>query len=242
MGCVISLPLPLPWKPRRADTTSPTTARDESIRISDPVALGTIVRDTGTDGLDRERADALEESPEVMAAMDPRDESVAPGTSIAAPPSRSVDGSGESPEGTPILSAQTSSKRTGWLVLKRVLVAVKEGSDLFPPLKTALVGVLAVIDVVDCVGEAQDGFLAIARKIEGIQDIFSHYRSEGDIPFFVSKRLERLSAEFDSIKGIIETRMERGLLRRMIEAPGDVKDVESIFEALANMVERFKVR
>ncbi|OCH84359.1 hypothetical protein OBBRIDRAFT_808299 [Obba rivulosa] len=209
MGCVFSLPLPL--------RCNCSTTEDEP--------LGTIVPGTVIDGLAGGRADGLEGLPEVMEALEPRDESVAPGMAVTALPSRSIVRSlaGESLEGTPILTAQTSLKGAGWLRLKTVLVAVKEGSDLFPPLKIAVVGVLGIFEVIDCVGEAQDGFLEIARKIEGIQEIFSRYQSEKDIPFFISERLQHLSA-------------------RTIEAPGDVKDIESVFGELANMVENFKVR
>ena len=36
-----------------------------------------------------------------------------------------------------------------WATLKQVLKTVRDGSDLFPPLKAALVGVVAAMDAVD---------------------------------------------------------------------------------------------
>ena len=48
-----------------------------------------------------------------------------------------------------VLSLDTSAKETGWNVLKRVFEIVRDGSDLFLPLKAALAGVVAIMEEVE---------------------------------------------------------------------------------------------
>ncbi|OCH83711.1 hypothetical protein OBBRIDRAFT_840270 [Obba rivulosa] len=97
-------------------------------------------------------------------------------------------------ENTPALTLDASPRRTGWLVLKNVLATVRDGCDLFLPLKAALVGVVAAMDIVDNVEDAQGGFREIAMKIQGFQSVISRYQSEqGMLPSVICKRLEPLS-------------------------------------------------
>ncbi|OCH91194.1 hypothetical protein OBBRIDRAFT_803497 [Obba rivulosa] len=232
MGCIFSRPLPLRWNRRKAAASPRTTGEETlgvsdpvelRIIVHDTTAdgppggkahgteqlpeavarLGPVDESAGpkisVSALTSQSTGALSGS---MTRLDPTDEPATNVTSITTSPSKSADGSGEPAGGTSRLPAQTSLKQTGWLALEKTLTAVKECSDLFPPLKTAAAGVLAVMDVVDvnviscgqnCVGDAQDGFFEIARRINGIQDTLSRYGSEQDVPFIIRERLERFS-------------------------------------------------
>ncbi|OCH89024.1 hypothetical protein OBBRIDRAFT_826807, partial [Obba rivulosa] len=151
------------------------------------------------------------------------------------------DGSEDSTRDTATLKPETSAGRTGWLVLKGVLKTVGDGSDLFLPLKAAVVGVVAIMDAVDNVEDARSGFLEIAHKIEGFQVILSRYNSEQDIPPVIRRRLDYFVKELDSIEKVIKTKTERGAARRAVEALGDIQDIESVFRVLATMAEEFKL-
>ena len=79
-----------------------------------------------------------------------------------------------------------SRGQEGWSALKGVLRAVCNASDVFPPLRSTLAGVLEIMDAVDVrlrvsvysmltddgvlqrVGDAQDGFEDIARRMAGV--------------------------------------------------------------------------
>ena len=43
----------------------------------------------------------------------------------------------------------TFSRGKGWMALKTALETVREASDAFPPLKTAMGGLVAVMNLVD---------------------------------------------------------------------------------------------
>ncbi|OCH89131.1 hypothetical protein OBBRIDRAFT_804920 [Obba rivulosa] len=105
-----------------------------------------------------------------------------------ATPLREVVETEHSPE-----ALSPSPRKTGWLVLKKTLETVRDGCDLFLPLKAALVGVVAVMELVDNVNDAREGFLEISYKIDGFQTIFSHYKTAQDVPPVIRKRLDRLS-------------------------------------------------
>ncbi|OCH89629.1 hypothetical protein OBBRIDRAFT_654176 [Obba rivulosa] len=104
----------------------------------------------------------------------PSEETTGTDVALSARPDSRADVSSESIEGASAPVPPESPGRTGWLVLKEVLTIVREGSDLFPPLKAALVGVVAVMDKVDDVRDVRDDFEDIAQKIDGFQAIFYH--------------------------------------------------------------------
>ncbi|OCH86311.1 hypothetical protein OBBRIDRAFT_245877 [Obba rivulosa] len=103
----------------------------------------------------RKRAD--QRSPERMSGAGstsaPRRRSIrramSPEPIIGASPDGGKDRIGLSSRGTLALVPEASPRKTGWLVLKKALETVRDGCDLFLPLKAALVGVVAVMEIVD---------------------------------------------------------------------------------------------
>ncbi|EMD30672.1 hypothetical protein CERSUDRAFT_145846, partial [Gelatoporia subvermispora B] len=112
---------------------------------------------------------------------------------------------------------------------------------MFPPLKTALVGVVSVMELVDTVRDAQEGFEKLASRISGFQDIFDQYQTQDDIPPVIMRRLERLSRDLEPISGSIKSRVSirRSVITRTIKAARDVEDIKDAFEKLAALLEKF---
>ncbi|OCH86305.1 hypothetical protein OBBRIDRAFT_855344 [Obba rivulosa] len=123
----------------------------------------------------------------------PEREVADPESTVGALYGRASARKGKSPEITPALKRGASARRSGWLLLKKTLETIRDGSDHCLPLKVVLVGVVAAMEIADNVKDARGGFLEIARKIEGFQGIFAQYESADDIPPIIQKRLERLS-------------------------------------------------
>ncbi|EMD36503.1 hypothetical protein CERSUDRAFT_95801 [Gelatoporia subvermispora B] len=120
-------------------------------------------------------------------------------------------------------SRASSKGRDSWLILKATLKTVGEGCDMFPPLKTALVGVVLVMELVDTVRDAQEGFEKLASRISGFQDIFDQ--------------------DLEPISGSIKSRVSirRSVIRRTIKAARDVEDIKDAFEKLAVLLEKFQL-
>jgi len=97
----------------------------------------------------------------------------------------------------------------GWLALKEALKTLKEMSvGPLAPLKTALIGVLAVMDHVEVlysvnlifqnstftttqkVSDAQRDLFDLARQIESFKDIFISYRQKEDLPPVMYDRMD----------------------------------------------------
>ena len=101
-------------------------------------------------------------------------------------------------------------KKTTWNISKRFLASARDGSDLFLPLKAALVGVVALMDVVEAcsfvlflslgvfhsllplsvlqgTGEAESSFQEIVQKVNGLESVFSKYTKE-DLPTVIEDR------------------------------------------------------
>ncbi|EMD36806.1 hypothetical protein CERSUDRAFT_95078 [Gelatoporia subvermispora B] len=135
----------------------------------------------------------------------------------------------------------TSLRRTGWTVLKEVLKTVRDGSDLLLPLKAALVPVVELMDIVDNVGEARDGFERAAEDIGRLVTILSQYGPERHASPLVWRRIKRIEEELHCIKQVIENKTKRSLMRRVFESWTDVKEVESVFRGLATMLNDFQI-
>ncbi|KAF7364761.1 hypothetical protein MVEN_00346000 [Mycena venus] len=134
-----------------------------------------------------------------------------------------------------------SPAQTAWTNLKEVLKAVRDASDLFLPLKTALSAVIPIMDLIDRVGDVNDEFVRIANNVKGFQGIFSQYDSEQEISPAMRSRLDAVISELNSIKGAIDSKMKRGQVRRALEAAGDVDKVVIAFKRLGEVINRFQL-
>ncbi|KAJ7491551.1 hypothetical protein B0H11DRAFT_2228712 [Mycena galericulata] len=103
-----------------------------------------------------------------------------------------------SPLMPPALLAASPSQ-TAWTNLKEVLNAMRDGSDLCPPLKAALVEVTAVMDSIDHVGDINDEFVRITDNVKGFQGIFSQYGTENDISPAMRSSLDAATLELKLI-------------------------------------------
>ncbi|EMD34647.1 hypothetical protein CERSUDRAFT_75593 [Gelatoporia subvermispora B] len=135
----------------------------------------------------------------------------------------------------PSPESEDSWRKTGWSVLKDVLKAVKESCDQVPGLKTALSITLADVE------NAQSKFLDIAIKIKGLQAIISRYTFEAGMPLFVRERLNGIASELHNIAGLIDSKTDRGLVKRTLSASDDKTKIEEIFRHLANVIEMFQI-
>jgi len=102
-------------------------------------------------------------------------------------------------------------------------MAVKDGSDSFPPLKIPLVAVIEVMEAIDRVRDNQDEFLNIARKIEVLHAIFSNFGSEAETPPSMRERLQRVSDELYEVKKVVNSKIRRRVVRRAVESLTDAK-------------------
>ncbi|KAF7364763.1 hypothetical protein MVEN_00346200 [Mycena venus] len=136
---------------------------------------------------------------------------------------------------------RSSLAQTAWTNLKEVFTAVHDASDLCPPLKTALSAVIPIMDLIDRVGDVNDKFVRIANNVKGFQGIFSQYASEQEISPAMRSRLDAVILELNSVKGAIDSKTERGRLKRTLEAAGDVDKVVIAFEKLNEVINRFQL-
>ncbi|EMD36813.1 hypothetical protein CERSUDRAFT_73859 [Gelatoporia subvermispora B] len=166
-----------------------------------------------------------------------------PTTSSRYPPRRLVHQSGESSKHAPApdSNAKTSRRKVGWRVVKEVLETISDGCDLFLPLKAALVGVVAVMDAVDKVQDAREGFEEICEKIKGLQKILAYYESVPDRSPLVERRITKITTHLEMIADAINGKSGRGLFKRTLEATGDLQDIETMFRKLATLIDEFQL-
>ncbi|KAJ7924656.1 peptidase C14 [Mycena leptocephala] len=133
-----------------------------------------------------------------------------------------------------------TAAQMAWINLKEVLKAMRDGSNLCPTLKAVLVGVTAIMDSIDRVGDVDDEFVRITDNVKGFQGIFSQYGSEKDISPAMRSSLDAVTLELKLIEETI-SKTERGRARRALEAPGDVEKVVIAFKRFGNVIDRFQL-
>ena len=147
------------------------------------------------------------EGPSVAVGADPTNPSIG----VGAAAETNIASRGASPE-VPHESKPSDTiivGGNGWLALKEALKTLKEMSvGPLAPLKTALIGVLAVMDHVEVlysvnlifrqstftttqkVTDAQRDLFDLARQIESFKDIFISYRQKEDLPPVMYDRMD----------------------------------------------------
>ncbi|KAL0952785.1 hypothetical protein HGRIS_007010 [Hohenbuehelia grisea] len=130
----------------------------------------------------------------------------------------------------------------GWLTLKNTLTMAKELSDVFPPLKGALSGVITIMDYVEKVKGNQAQFVELAAKIESLQGMFNAYQSQKDVPSAVFDRLDRIAEELTTIQRIAQEKQARGLVKRGVVALKDVHDILETTKKLAALLELMNIQ
>ncbi|KAJ7224877.1 hypothetical protein C8J57DRAFT_1148246, partial [Mycena rebaudengoi] len=151
-----------------------------------------------------------------------------------------------------------SLAQMSWTNLKEALKAMRDGSDLYPPLKAALVGVTAIMDSIDRVGDVNGEFVRITDNVKGFQGIFLQYGSEKDIPPSMRSSLDAVtssviaalstaassnlvSRELKLIEEAIGSKTERERAMRALEEPGDVDKVVIVFKRFGNVIDRLQL-
>ncbi|KZV60934.1 hypothetical protein PENSPDRAFT_693838 [Peniophora sp. CONT] len=140
------------------------------------------------------------------------------------------------------ITAVITPAKTGWSVLKRILETVRDASDLCPPLKASLVGVIELMNLVDRIQDAHSDFEEVARRIQQLQRIFEHYQAiDSSMSSTVTQRMEGISHALDLVKCTIDVKTGRGIGRRILESSDDVGAVVKAFRCVAVLVENFNV-
>ncbi|KAJ6470823.1 hypothetical protein C8R45DRAFT_936997 [Mycena sanguinolenta] len=135
----------------------------------------------------------------------------------------------------------SSASQTAWTNLKDVLKALHDGSDLYPPLKTALSGVTSVMDSIERVGDLDDEFVGIIGNVKGFQGILSQYGSAKDISPAICTILDAMISELKLIEEAASSKMQPTQLRHILEAPGELEKVLAAFKRFSNLIDELRV-
>jgi len=84
--------------------------------------------------------------------------------------------------------------------LKTTLRALKESSDAFPPLKAAVGGLLACIDMVELASQNKEDFAELDRKLKHIISIVKTHSDGSSSPWFRRRLNEFISTEASTNK------------------------------------------
>ncbi|KAJ6455055.1 hypothetical protein C8R45DRAFT_1222671 [Mycena sanguinolenta] len=152
----------------------------------------------------------------------------------------------------------SSAGQTAWTNLKEVLKALRNGSDLYPPLKVALSGVTSVMTSIDHVGDVNKEFLGISENIKGFQGIFAQYIGGKEITPAMRPSLDAMTLLFIAVlllyhplnlisrelKLIEEAISSESLTphrpTRHIVEPGDVEEIMIAFQRFSKIIDKLQ--
>ncbi|TFY76513.1 hypothetical protein EWM64_g7500 [Hericium alpestre] len=135
----------------------------------------------------------------------------------------------------------SSAALTAWTVFKEALKVTETFSDAFPPLKAAVSGLNAVFDRIKMVNDARGDFVEARDRINRFTEVIQRYRdSEADnIPSEIRKRVKGFAQALDLQKFSIEDKLERGIIKRTIEASDDQAELARHVRTIGHLVDQF---
>ncbi|THH05167.1 hypothetical protein EW146_g9973, partial [Bondarzewia mesenterica] len=138
----------------------------------------------------------------------------------------------------PTRGEKTRRLRTlGWVGLKEALALLERASDAFPPLKSAVAGIMGIVQHVENVQGVQTDFSELIKRLGVLTEILRPYQAE--LPPDLRRRLDGLTRAFDGKKDELEKKIRRSLLSRSLEASGDAQDIVQGFRYISCAIEIF---
>ncbi|THH15805.1 hypothetical protein EW146_g4743 [Bondarzewia mesenterica] len=125
----------------------------------------------------------------------------------------------------------------GWAGLKEALTLLERASDACPPLKSAVAGIMGIIQYVEKIQGVQTDFSELIERLGVLTEILRPYQAE--LPPDLRRRLDGLTRAFDGKKGELEKKIRRSLLSRSVEASGDAQDIVQGLRYISCAIEIF---
>ncbi|KAF8133482.1 hypothetical protein K438DRAFT_1998196 [Mycena galopus ATCC 62051] len=141
---------------------------------------------------------------------------------------------------TPLAQESPSPSQTAWTNLKEGLIGLRDGCDLYPPLKVALSGVTSVMDSIERVGDVNGQFVKITESVKGFQRILSQYSPEKDITPAMCLSLDSIISELKLVEESLNSKSLKlhRQTRHIIEVAGDMDEIIIAFERFRNMIDK----
>ncbi|KAF7367051.1 hypothetical protein MSAN_00964300 [Mycena sanguinolenta] len=157
------------------------------------------------------------------------------------PPSTRPIGSSVQMTLAPLAGESCVQVQTEWTNLKEALKALRDGSDLYPPLRAALSRVTSVMDSIKHVGDVNGEFVRTAENVKHFQGIFLQYKSEKDISPAMCITLDAITSELELIKEAISSKVQCGQARPILEEPSHVRDIMIAFNSFSNTIDKLRL-
>ncbi|TFY54734.1 hypothetical protein EVJ58_g8685 [Rhodofomes roseus] len=141
----------------------------------------------------------------------------------------------------PSAAYESPSRATiGLAVFKSALQITERAADVFPPLKSAVGGLLGVLDLVETVVNVDEGFKRIANKASLMTEVVEMYRSlDSGRQSEMRKYLDEVARELTGVKNIVHNKQNRKISERIVLAQADVDEVERHFRAVGDAADLF---
>ncbi|KIJ53551.1 hypothetical protein M422DRAFT_139107, partial [Sphaerobolus stellatus SS14] len=128
-----------------------------------------------------------------------------------------------------------SHMKLAWEGIKEVLRTTCSVSDVFPPLKSAVAGLLEVIDRVEAVRDIPNQLGELKERIKQLNQILEKY-NEG-MSGTLKDRIEGLARVLEDKKSNIGKKLERSLGRRVVESTADSQYIVEELRSLSFAIE-----
>ncbi|KZT67318.1 WD40 repeat-like protein [Daedalea quercina L-15889] len=155
----------------------------------------------------------------------------------------SAPNTSSSPQPSADTEAQSSPVATGLAAFKTTLSLVEKVSDVFPPLKAAVGGLLGVFELVEQAGDVQADFNTIASRIEELVEMLGKYQSQSSNGLDeMKKHADELTHKLNRLQETMEGKRKRNAFLRMVFASDDSKEVTRCLGDVDHAVTAFHTR
>ncbi|KAF5375811.1 hypothetical protein D9757_011173 [Collybiopsis confluens] len=124
----------------------------------------------------------------------------------------------------------------GWDVIKEVLNITKELSDAYPPLKSTVSGVLAIMDQCDNVTAVRENIEEIANDIRKANELLEFYsKNSMHMPIPIQNQLERYVKAINLESAVVQKQLARPSWSRILTTKRDTEKVFAIVQKLGKL-------
>ncbi|KAJ7689722.1 hypothetical protein B0H17DRAFT_1066122 [Mycena rosella] len=126
--------------------------------------------------------------------------------------------------------------------IRESLSLLKDSADAFPPLKSAVGGVLAVWDLAERVSASDENAQALAHRVTGILDTISKSVGKtGSVSPEMQREIDKFNALLDEISAAMKGHLKAGRLRRVLHLRRQESRLAQFTARLDAAAEAFKI-
>ncbi|KAB5589051.1 Vegetative incompatibility protein HET-E-1 [Ceratobasidium theobromae] len=129
---------------------------------------------------------------------------------------------------------------TAWTTLETTLRLLERSSDVFPPLKSAVAGLIGCLDIIQAAAGNDQDYADLASRFAGMANTLSRYMNELDPAEANDDKITGIIQSIDTQVSHIAQKRGRGKGKRLLESKEDQDDVTKCYREIERLFQELQ--